>query len=146
MDEDALETLARDWLGRLVLVTDRDDWTTQNIIRAYRGQSEVEAVFEHLKDPVHVMLRPQYHWTDQKLHVHVFTCVMSYLLARLLHLKAQRALGYGRSMERLLETLSEVRRVTVIRSTDKRGLRLHTQIEEMDPEEAELAEALAIPS
>src|SRR3972149_185324 len=39
----ALEGLARDWLGRPVLVTDRDDWSTTEIIQAYRGQSQVEA-------------------------------------------------------------------------------------------------------
>jgi transposase len=33
-DQDALEALARDWLGRLVLVTDRDDWSTAQIIQA----------------------------------------------------------------------------------------------------------------
>jgi len=98
-DPMALDVLARDWLGRLVLVTDRDDWSTSEIIQAYRGQSQVEAVFAHIKDPMHVMLRPQYHWTDQKLHVHVFTCVIGYLLARLLHMRAQQATGYTRSMD-----------------------------------------------
>lgn len=143
-DQDALDTLARDWLGRLVLVTDRDDWSTAQIIRAYRGQTHVEAVFAHMKDPMHVMLRPQYHWTDQKLHVHVFTCVLSYLLARLLHLRAQQALGYTRSMERLLDTLAQVRRVNIVRSTQKRGVRLTSQLEEVDPDVAKLIEVLKI--
>lgn len=143
-DRKALDALARDWLGRLVLVTDRDDWTTADIIRAYRGQAHIEAVFEHLKDPVHVMLRPQYHWTDQKLHVHVFTCVMGYLLARLLHLRARKAVGYPRSMERLLETLAEVRRVTVVRSTGPKSVRVGSQAEEMDVETAELVRALGL--
>jgi len=143
-DQDALDALARDWLGRLVLVTDRDDWSTAEIIRAYRGQTHVEAVFAHMKDPMHVMLRPQYHWTDQKLHVHVFTCVLSYLLARLLHLRAQQALGYKRSMERLLDTLTEIRRVDIVRSTQTRGVRVTSQLEDADPDVAKLIEALAI--
>jgi len=42
-----------------VLMTNRDTWSTEDIIRAYRGQAHVEAVFAHLKDPMHVMLRPQ---------------------------------------------------------------------------------------
>ena len=93
--------------GNLILVTDRDDWSTAEIIRTYRGQAHVEAVFAHLKDPMHVMLRPQYHWTDQKLHGHVFTCVLSYLLARVLHLQAQQAVGYTRSIEQLLDGLEK---------------------------------------
>lgn len=144
-DKRAFEELVRDWLGRQVLITDRDEWTTADVIRAYHGQTQIEAIFEHMKDPVHVMLRPQYHWTDQKLHVHVFTCVMGYLLARLLHLKAQRAVGYSRCMERLLETLAEVRRVNVVRATSKHGLRVCSQLEETDTETAELLRALEVP-
>ena len=143
-DHDALDALARNWLGRLILVTDRDDWSTAEIIRTYRGQAHVEAVFAHLKDPMHVMLRPQYHWTDQKLHVHVFTCVLSYLLARVLHLQAQQAVGYTRSMEQLLDTLAQVRRVNILRSTQKRGVRVTSQLEEVDPEVAKLIEVLHI--
>ena len=144
VDRVAMEALSRDWLGRQVLITDRHDWSTAEIIRAYRGQSDVEAAFEHIKDPVHVMLRPQYHWTDQKLHVHVFTCVMAYLLGRLLFLKAQRALGYDRSMERLLDTLAKVRQVRVARFAGKKGLRVTTQFEDMDDETAKLARGLGV--
>jgi transposase len=43
-DHNALDTLDRDTLGRIVLITDRHDWTTAEIIRAYRGQAAVEAV------------------------------------------------------------------------------------------------------
>lgn len=135
-DQDAFDILSRDWLGRIVLVTDRDEWSTAEIIRAYRGQSEVEAVFAHLKDPVHVALRPQYHWTDQKLHVHVFICLLGYLLARLLHFRVREATGYPHSMERLLEDLEQVRKVTVVRHTGAgRGrLRVTAQLEDCPAE------------
>jgi transposase len=86
---------------------------------AYRGQAHIEAVFAHLKDPMHVMLRPQYHWTDQKIHVHVFMCVVAYLLARLLHLRAQRA-GYRHCQEALLDALAQIRKATVFRTTSKK--------------------------
>jgi len=41
----------------------------------------VEAAFRDLKDPRMLSTRPQFHWTDQKLHVHAFICVTAYLLA-----------------------------------------------------------------
>lgn len=133
-DEAALSALDHDSLGRIVLITDRDDWSTADIMRAYRGQSDVEAVFAHLKDPVHVALRPQFHWTDQKLHVHVFTCIVGYLLARLLHLRARKTIGYPHGMERLLEDLEAVRRATVVHSSGRKGRpRVTTQLEERDP-------------
>ena len=144
-DQAAFDELDRDWLGRLLLVTDNKDWPTDKIIRAYRGQSDVEAVFAHLKDPVHIALRPQFHWTDQKLHVHVFTCLLGYLLARLLHLRAQRAAQYAGSMERLLDTLANVRRVTVLRrNSENAKLRVTTQLEEADQEVLDLMTALKI--
>ena len=143
-DQAALDALERDWLGRLVLMTDRDDWSTAEIIKAYRGQSQIEAVFAHMKDPMHVMLRPQHHWTDQKLHVHVFTCVIGYLLARLVHLRAQQATGYARSMERLLDTLAEVRRTSIVRSIRKGSVRVVSQLEEVDPAVAGLLDVLKI--
>lgn len=144
LDQRALDALDRDWLGRMVLVTDRDDWSTAEIIAAYRGQAHIEAAFAHMKDPMHIMRRPQHHWTDQKLHVHVFTCVLAYLLGRLLHLRAKQAVGYARSMERLLDTLAEVRRTNIARSTQKRGVRVTTQLEEVDPEVAGLLQPLGV--
>jgi len=133
-DHDALDALEHDILGRIVLITDRHDWTTAEIIRAYRGQAAVEAVFAHLKDPVHVALRPQFHWTDQKLHVHVLICVLGYLLARLLHLRARQTSAYPHGMERLLEDLEAVRRVTVVRLMHKGRSRVSTQLEHVPDE------------
>jgi transposase len=143
IDEQALADLERDVFGRLVLMTDRDDWTTADIIRAYRGQAQVEAVFAHLKDPLHVMLRPQFHWTDQKLQVHVFMCVVAFLLTRLLHLRAQRA-GYDRSQEALLDTLAQIRKTTVVRSTSAKGLRTTAQLEHVPPDLIALTESLGV--
>lgn len=134
-DEAALSALDHDSLGRIVLMTDRHHWATADIIRAYRGQAAVEAVFAHIKDPVHVGLRPQFHWTDQKLHVHVFTCVLGYLLARLLHRRAKQTIRYPHGMERLLDDLEAVRRATVVRPSGRKGRpRVSTQLEHCSPE------------
>lgn len=144
-DQAAFDALTQSTFGRLVLMTDRHDWPTAEIIRAYHGQSAVEAVFAHLKDPVHLALRPQRHWTDQKLHVHVFTCVLGYLLGSLLHLRAREAKAPYASVESLLDALEKIRRVTVIRqSTDGAKPRVTTQLEEMDPETLRIMEALKI--
>jgi transposase len=134
-DQEAFDRLVEHWFGRVVLFTDRDDWSTAEIIRAYRGQSQVEAVFAHLKDPVHIALRPQHHWTDQKLHVHTLTCILGYLLARLLHLQAQRTRNYPHDMERLIEDLGTVRRATILRRSGTKGrMRLSRQLEQCSPE------------
>jgi transposase len=144
-DQAAFEALKRDSLGRVVLITDRDDWSTAEIIDAYRGQSKIESVFAHLKDPMHVALRPQYHWTDQKMHVHVLTCVLGYLLAQCVFLRAQRAGAPYASMEALLDALGKIRRATVARSVNGRGgVRVTSQLEEIEPHLGAILPALGI--
>jgi transposase len=144
-DQAAFEMIKRDFLGRIVLVSDREDWSTAEIIDAYHGQSKIEAVFAHLKDPMHLALRPQYHWTDQKLHVHVLTCLLGYLLAQCLFLRAQRAGAPYASTEALLDVLGEVRRATVARSVNSMGrVRVTTQLEDIDPKIGAFLPALGV--
>jgi len=148
-DQAAFDVLADDTFGRIVLMSDRHDWSTAEIIRAYHGQGAVEAVFAHLKDPVHVALRPQRHWTDQKLHVHVLTCVLGFLLANLLHLRARRADAPYASIESLLDALTRVRRTMIVRrsatQTGKRAERITYQHEEIEPDIAPLLPVLGVP-
>ena len=99
-------------VGR-VLITDRHDWTDEEILSAYRGQSQAEASFRQLKDDDHLALRPQFHWTDQKIRVHAFYCVLALTLTSLL----QRTLhqqGLDLSMDRALELLSGIQEVLLV--------------------------------
>lgn len=144
-DQVAFDDLANNSLGRIVLMTDRHDWSTAEIIQAYRNQADIEAVFAHLKDPIHLALRPQRHWTDQKIHIHVLTCVIGYLLARLLHLRARRAGAPFASPENLIEALGRIRRATIARAaSDKGSLRISTQIEEAEPDLLALLSKLGV--
>lgn len=60
-------------------MTDQHAWSAAEIIGAYRSQSVVEGVFRTLKDPLRLALSPPYHWTDQKLHLHAWLCVLASL-------------------------------------------------------------------
>jgi transposase len=145
VDRAGLDRLERDWFGRLVLMTDQHDWTTAEIIGAYRGQSVVEGVFRSLKDPLRLALRPQYHWTDQKLHVHAFLCVVAYLLATLVHLTAVREADYAGSVDALFDDLATIRRVTVVRPGATGRMRRTHQLETLSPLHAQLIDVLGIP-
>ena len=73
------------------------------------------------------------HWTDQKLRVHAFLCVMAYLLVRLLWWRYRRQAPVPLSPRSLLAQLKKIRIVRVVELTGKRGRpRLHCQLEEMD--------------
>lgn len=144
-DSSALQKLADETLGRLVLATDHHEWSTADIIQCYRNQAAIEAVFAHLKDPAHVALRPQFHWTDQKLSVHVFICVLGHLLARLLLLKSQRAGSAFRSQEKLLDELQKIRRTTILRLIGpKRKPTVRVQLEDAEPPLSSLLAPLGI--
>ncbi len=134
-DPEALRYLAEEFFGRRVLMTDRHDWTSAEIVEAYRGQSEAERAFRDLKNPYHLAVRPTFHWTDQKLQVHTFCCVLGYLLVKLLEIKARQSVGYRRSPGDLLERLASVRQVTMLEAPEGRGRpRVRTQLEMLDPE------------
>jgi transposase len=94
VDEEALANLRDRVFGRRMLATDRHDWPAEQIVWAYWGQAEAELVFRQLKDPEFLALRPQYHWTDQKIQVHSFCCVLGYLLGALLR-REVRLQGLG---------------------------------------------------
>jgi transposase len=144
VDTRALDELERTWLGRLVLMTDQHDWSTEEIIRSYRGQSTAEAVFRSLKDPLRLAIRPQYHWTDQKIHVHAFICVTAYLLSTLVHLTARRDAHYSGSADSLFELLTNVRSVKMLRPSTKGHARITEQLESIAPDTTPLLTALGI--
>ena len=49
-----------------------------------------------------IALRPQYRWTDQKIEVHVFCCVLALLLSSLLQRELQRQ-GVERTPDELFD-------------------------------------------
>ena len=142
-DWEEYRRLLNHYFGLRVLVTDRSEWTTAQIVEAYRGQSRVEAAFRDLKDPGMLATRPQFHWTDQKLQVHVFMCVTAYLLVRLLWWRARRDAGFAGSARNLLTQLARIRRCQIVEHTGRAGRpRVRQQIEEINSGLENLGRAL----
>lgn len=116
VDQAARSRLEANVFGKMILITDRDTWTTAEIVSAYRGQSHVERVFRQTKDPEHLAVRPQYHWTDQKIRVHAFICFLAYTLSRLIQREAERQVKWKGSLSNLLTELGKVRLAMVIQN------------------------------
>jgi transposase len=70
----------------------------------------VERAFRDQKDPAVVQFSPMYHWTDSKIRVHAFTCVLALTLVGLVHRRVVQA-GLDISRSRLLEELKSIREV-----------------------------------
>lgn len=89
--------LEEEVFGKRLLVSNRHEWSTEEIIKGYHGQSDVEETFRQSKNDEHFAVRPQFHRTDQKIKVHVFICLLSLVLGRILELRA-RQLGKKESL------------------------------------------------
>jgi transposase len=120
IDAAARAQLEQEVYGKRILITDRCEWSDEQILLAYRGQSEVEEAFRQLKDDEHMAVRPQYHWTDQKIYVHTFCCLLALLLGRVVEFHA-RQLHYTQGLSGLLELLGTVRLAMVLRPAGKHG-------------------------
>jgi transposase len=146
LDEKAFHKLKEEELGRRILTTDRHQWSTEEIIRAYRGQSNVERVFKNIKNPFHDAVRPQFHWTDQKIEVHVFMCVLAYLLTSLALKLAREKAAFRGDIHTLMEELRSIRLSTQIEQKQERQgkPRVTLTLEDMDDEIERLSGALKI--
>ena len=142
-DARAWARLQRELLGKTLLFTDNDDWSDAEIVRGYRSQHHVETAFRTMKDPHHISLRPQHHWTDQKIEVHVFTCVLALMLCSLLRRELSRA-GIDRSIPHLLNTLGQIREVGVVfpPRANKLTPKLQMTLSAMNSEQQTLYQAL----
>lgn len=144
VDHDALERLTNERLGRTLLVTDQRDWTAQQTIEAYRSLTEIEDVFRDMKNVDFLRWQPAYHWTDQKLRVHAFYCVLAMLLAALARQEASRK-GLELPLLAMLKELSKIREVAVIYPKGSMAHRRdHITLSRMSPRQRKLAESLSI--
>lgn len=103
-----MDRLHYEGFGKRIIMTDQHEWTTEQIIQAYRGQSDVEAAFRQIKDPLHLAVRPQFHWTDHKVRVHTFVCLVALLLSKLIERQARQSQFQG-SLSGLLDMLGSIR-------------------------------------
>ena len=113
LDPSGLQRLLAERFGRTVLVTNRRDWTAAQVVQAYSGQQHVERVFRGLKGGNWLGWGPLHHWTDDKIRVHAFTCMLG---VSLLQYVQQRAASVypGLSMEELKKELAAIEQVELL--------------------------------
>ena len=141
----AWQQLQKTLLGKTLIFTDNEDWSDAEIVRGYRAQHHVEAAFRQMKDPHHIALRPQHHWTDRKIEVHVFYCVLALLLISLLTREMHRR-GITLSSPALLDSLGQIREVGVLYPPTQKphAPRLAMTVSSLSPEQRTLYETLGL--
>ena len=123
--------------GKRILFTDRDDWSVAQVVAGYRSQSHVEADFRQMKDPRAVSFSPMFHWTNQKIRVHVAHCVLALMTARLMARQADHA-GMPMSVRELLSTLAGIQETVLLYQGDRGRPRARRMLTQMTPTQQRL--------
>lgn len=144
-DHNALQHLLAHRLGRTVLLTNRLDWTAEQVVAGYSGQQSIERVFRGLKDGDWLGWGPMYHWTNQKIRVHAFYCMLGISLLQYIRKQAELAWP-GLTIEQLLEQLQQIEQYTLLYPPqgDKGPNRVATVLSKQTLAQQRLAEELGL--
>jgi len=139
----ALETLSGTRLGKTILISNRDAWDNERIIRAYRSQYIIEGVFKEMKGHDTGTWWPLNHWTNSKIRVHALYCTIALLLRALLYRRVCQA-GLKISLPRMLSELDGIREVVTIfpRQRRRKIERRHTLLTKTSDLQQRLLSAL----
>ncbi|MDR1243325.1 MAG: IS1634 family transposase, partial [Deltaproteobacteria bacterium] len=79
-----------DRFGKNILIADRSDWSTDEIVRASLDRSIVEQSFRQTKDDDLVAMLPIRHFTDSKIRCHILSCIVALSYLRIIELRLHR--------------------------------------------------------
>ncbi len=113
ISDKARQALETELFGKRILITDHHDWPVAEVVAGYRSQSEVEAGFRQLKDTKAVSFSPMFHWSEQKIRVHAFYCVLALAVAHLMRRQARQA-GLHLSVRELLASLAGIQETVLL--------------------------------
>ncbi len=137
IDTTARNTLEAEQFGKRILFTDHDHWPAVDVVAAYRSQHHVEADFRQMKDPRVVSFSPMFHWTDQKIRVHVFYSVLALTIARLMTRQAAHT-GITMSVRELLDTLAHINETILLYPGERGRPRARHILTDPDPTQQRL--------
>lgn len=138
------DVIINKFFGKKLLVTDHQDWSTQEIISTYNNQYLIEKIFRDTKNPRHFAIRPQYHWTDMKTRVHIFCCLLGLVLTALLR-KELFDQGIVMENDALIDELTKIRECWVLKKTkkNKAGLKIEKHLEMMNDKQAKIWQVIS---
>jgi len=139
----ALARLTRTQLGKTILFTDNADWSNEEIVLGYRAQNQIERAFRDMKNPHFLGWSPMFHWTDSKIRVHAFYCVLALTLTSLLQRRLHQG-GMDLSLTRMMELLGGMQEVLLIypRQPGEKHPRTATCLSEQDADQEKLLQTL----
>lgn len=131
--------LADTYLGKNIIVTDNHEWSTEDIILAYRSQYVIEDTFKQMKNRKSGSWWPMFHWTDQMIYVHGLYCSLTLLIRALMMMKVKKE-GIKISMQKLHQKLTGIKEVINVFEQKKNKLSNQSVISKMDEVQSRLFE------
>jgi transposase len=140
---DTKNAIINKYFGKKLLITDQEQWSTEEILKTYSDQYVIEKIFKDTKNPYHFSIRPQYHWTDMKMRVHIFCCLIGLVLTSILR-KEMADKGIVIENGALIDELTNIRECWVFKKTKGRasGLKIEKQLEMMDDKQSAIWNAV----
>jgi len=128
---------AREWEevidGLLLLETTDLISPAEEIVRRYKELAEIERGWRSLKSTL--LLRPVYHWTEERIRAHVFICVLALQIERWMRKRFD-----GTSVPAAIRQLRQIKMVEIIDAGGKRLLPTRAT-----PEQKEILSKLGVP-
>jgi transposase len=120
--------------GKNIIITDNTDWTTAEIVQASLDRWQVEDQFRLSNDEDLVSARPVRHWTDSKIRLHLFTCVVAMTYLRILENRLVRK-GIQRTAN---DVMADMRRLHSVLSLKKGARKPERHLETPSETQAEV--------
>jgi transposase len=132
-DDKARAALEAELFGKRILFSDKtpEQAPTAQIVADYRSQEAVEGDFRQMKDPKVVSFSPMFHFTEHKIRVHVFYCVLGLMVAKLMVREAGKA-GLHLSVRALLSSLSGIEETVLLYQGERGRPRARRMLTEQD--------------
>ena len=143
VNNDVVKDLCYKHYGKKVIISDQSSWETKEILEAYWDQNNIENIFKDSKNTHHFAVRPQFHWTDSKVRVHTFCCLIGLLLTSLLKKELADA-GIKMENTKIIDELSRIREVYLL-TPDKKaksGFGVEKTLEQMTSAQSTIWKAL----
>jgi len=109
IDDTAREEYLKD-LGKSLIFSNRNEWSTLDIVKTYRVQNYVERQFKELNKRDRLSIMPMYVWTNEMIRAHMFISVLALFLSNLLYRKITLA-GITTSKDKCIEALEDIKEI-----------------------------------
>jgi transposase len=138
---DAFDDWAAISEGAYLLRSNIDDWSDQQLWKAYIQLTQAEAAFRIQKDQLN--LRPIWHQREDRVQAHILVCFLAFVLWKSLEMWQRRA-GLGNSPRTVLEELARIQSNDVVLPTASHGQICLRCVTQPDAAQAALLDRLGV--